>query len=295
MINKTYQQLLKTFENNHLVEPFQSRNIQFPSFKIMGIVNVTPDSFSDGGLYLRADLAYKKILNFIDKGVDIVDIGAESTRPGAKEVSEQEEWDRLLPILDLLKNQDSLLQKISIDTKKEEIMIKAASYGVKYINHVCTKPLSPQTVEVLKNHKVSYIAMHIINQPENMQVKPFSVEKSLKSLFGFFSNYKKYLLELGFAEQCLFFDPGIGFGKTDRANWFVLNYLEHFKEDYSLVVGVSRKSFLGRFLGIKNPRERDDPSKVMEILLSFTGAKIIRTHEVEKLINIRSLFSDSSF
>lgn len=258
-----------------------------PQFKIMAAVNLTTDSFSDGGLYYESKKALKHIEELIECGADYIDLGAESTRPGAHSVSLEDEWKKLDTILTVLEKRDLGSVKISIDTRKPEIMRRLLDRNIHMINHVTDDMLSSELLNAMANRGLDYIAMHIYKNPENMQKNPLGEEEALKEVHSFFKNYQKKLLACGFKKEAIWFDPGIGFGKTDRANFSLMNEIKNFSKDYNIAIGISRKSFMGRTLGIKNPMERDKPSKLLEVALSFLGAKIIRTHNVRDLSTFR--------
>lgn len=258
-----------------------------PSFEIMGIVNLTVDSFSDGGRFYKPDCALKHIKSLIEDGANYIDLGAESTRPGAKKIPLEEEWAKLKDILVLLDKRNLGDIKISVDTRKPEIIRRLLDYKVDLINHIAEKELSETILKALAQRKISYLAMHIHKEPESMQQKPLDEKRALQEVSYFFSNLHKKLIQCGFSKEQIWFDPGIGFGKTDQANLSLLNEVKNFSKDYNMLLGISRKSFLGRLLNINEPLDRDKPSKILELALSFLGAKIIRTHDVRNLVRLK--------
>lgn len=257
--------------------------MSLPKFSVMGVVNLTSDSFSDGGLFYKTEDALKQIDHLIEMGSHYIDLGAESTRPGASPVSLEEEWAKLDAVLSILEKRDLGSVKISIDTKKPEIMRRLLDHKIDMINHVAEETLSDDLLESIAKRGLAYVAMHIYKSPANMQDLPLDEEDALSETYKFFKSYHKRLMAAGFEKESVYFDPGIGFGKTDRANLSLINEVKNFSKDYNIAIGVSRKSMLGRTLGIQVPAERDAPSKTLEIALSFLGAKIIRTHNVEAL------------
>ena len=278
MIQKNSPQLQKKFK---LSPPIQQ------TFSIMGIVNVTPDSFSDGGLFLEPKAAITHCYRLIENGADIIDIGGESTKPGADFVTEQEEWERLAPVIQELTKNNLENIKLSIDTRKRLIMKKAMDLGVHYINHIATDPIDQCTIEHLARTKTSYIATHINKNPRIMQKAPLQQEEVASKVQEFFDVTYKRLINHGLSHENIYFDPGIGFGKTDAANLQLMSYTSHFASRYNIAIGISRKSWIGRLLDLKSVQDRDASSKTMELGLAFLGAKIIRTHDVKRLSRLK--------
>ena len=263
-------------------------NIQTENnFLIMGIVNVTPDSFSDGGCFVNPNHALHHCVNLIEEGADILDIGAESTKPNAAFITEEEEWNRLYPVLQKLSKENLGQTKISVDTRRPIIMKRAIDLGVHCINHIVTTPLSSSLMYLLARTKTHYIATHISKTPQNMQSSPLKRKEALSKVNDFFSDYYQTLITHGLSSKHIFFDPGIGFGKTDSANLHLMKHTINFSKRYNIAIGVSRKSWIGRLLHIEHPMQRDSASKLMELGLAFLGASIIRTHEVNRLFNLR--------
>lgn len=253
----------------------------------MGVVNVTPDSFSDGGKYLDPERACARARELVGQGADIIDIGAESTRPGAVELSLELEWERLAPVLKEVKGQIDKRIKISVDTKKPELMVRAAKLGVDIINDV-SGLADAQTLQYLAlESKASYLSMHMKGSPESMQESPLTGGGVIGHVCEFFAQSYETLRQAGFCHERIWLDPGIGFGKTDQANLLLMANTPYFASRYQLALGISRKSWMGRLLGLGSPLERDPPSKIAEFALAVAGAKIIRTHDVQRLAKIR--------
>ena len=266
-----------------------SSDFPLPVFRIMGIVNCTPDSFSDGGLFTTPRQAIRHGLSLARQGADIIDIGAESTRPGAADIQQEDEWGRLEPVLSqLLKELPSHIS-VSIDTRKPGLMIRAADMGVRYINNVAGLAGSSVLKRLSTFPGLRYIAMHMHRQPANMQTAPLIGAAAVSEVSDFFRQAADKLAEAGFKPGHCYFDPGIGFGKDDQANLMLMGHTPAFSKDYNMVLGVSRKSWLGRCLELPEPQTRDAPSKIAEIALAFAGASIIRTHDVRSLNRLRRI------
>ncbi|MFW7380058.1 MAG: dihydropteroate synthase [Oligoflexus sp.] len=257
--------------------------------QIMGVVNITPDSFSDGGRFHQPQKALEQILRLVDDGADIVDIGAESSRPGARLIPAEEEWQRLEPVLERLSTRQ-IGAKLSVDTNKPEIMRRVIPYGVDIINDIKGGADDDSLKNLAENH-LTYIAMHMHRTPEDMQQAPLDGDEAIAAVDAFFAQTRSRLMLAGFPESAVWLDPGIGFGKTDRANLRLLKYSLKISDQYHVVVGISRKSLIGRLLGIDSPVERDGPSKMLELGLLLGGIRMIRTHDVKSLNHMRSLLS----
>jgi dihydropteroate synthase len=259
-------------------------------FRIMGIVNITPDSFSDGGRYLGPQQAVEQAMRLLEDGADVLDLGAESARPGAVPVDVEGERQRLMPVLDRLLKMIPASQ-ISVDTRRTAIALEVAAMGVGYINNV--EGLMPDPVmSSLKDLGCSYIAMHMHGEPGTMQERPLGREAALNEVDHFLATALKSFELAGFSRQKRFFDPGIGFGKTDSGNLALMASLPRYAEKCQVAVGISRKSMFGRLLGISVPDQRDDACKVPEFLLGVSGASLIRTHDVKRLAKIRKVFAE---
>ena len=256
-------------------------------FLIMGVVNVTPDSFFDGGLYCDPQRAYERAVLLCEQGADVIDIGAESTRPGATPVSAAEEWCRLRPLLDLLRHKP-LPVALSVDTRKDYIAARLLAYPVALLND-CGAQLPPALLKNWAAEGRSYLAMHMHGEPSTMQQHPLTAEQIMPCLLSFFQQRIELLCACGFAEEKIWIDPGIGFGKTDKAIMRIFAELSTLTSLAATAVGVSRKSWLGRNLHIAAPAARGKVSTMLELALVWQGAKLIRTHEVSTLNELREL------
>ncbi|SMF69892.1 dihydropteroate synthase [Pseudobacteriovorax antillogorgiicola] len=255
----------------------------------MGVLNLTPDSFSDGGQFLDPDLALDRAWQMVEQGADIIDLGAESSRPGAEYVSEEEEWTRLEPVLNRLKK-GGFDCPISVDTNKPNIMTRLHDYGVELVNDI-KGGADDETLAVLAKQSMIYIAMHMHKDPKQMQTAPLKGDEAIGEIDSFYDSVSGRLRRAGFADDSIWFDPGIGFGKDDAANLKLIKHSLQHGSQHHLLLGISRKSFMGRLLGLDDPIDRDPPSKMLETCFLMMGIKCIRTHDVEKLSHIKRLLS----
>ncbi len=262
---------------------FKDKEIVFDSTKIMGILNVTPDSFSDGGKYNSIDRALIHAQTMVSEGASFVDVGGESTRPGAQEVSVQEELDRVIPIIDCIARNIDVV--ISIDTSKPEVMREAVHAGAHLINDV--KALrAPGALDVAaklaKEHKVPCCIMHMQGNPTNMQNAP-TYKAVVDEIIDFFRTRIENLCEAGFKYNQIILDPGFGFGKTLDHNYQILKNLVQFNQfDMPVLAGMSRKSMIGDLLG-KEVNERIYGDVAVNTIAAMAGASILRVHDVKEV------------
>lgn len=254
-------------------------------FRIIGILNYTPDSFSDGGVFFSPEKAREQCLRLQDEGADLIDIGAESTRPGAKPLTPEEEWIRLEPLLEaLFKVLPASI--LSLDSRHDATALKGANFGVKMINNVNGLYKTETLAELATFSDLEYCAMHMKDNPKTMQDNPLSDEDAVDAVASCLTNAVEVLGEAGFSKERIFVDPGIGFGKTDPANFALIAKCREWSSEWNLYYGVSRKSFIGRKFHIEAPEKRDPQSKQIELELIRAGAKVIRTHNVKALLEL---------
>lgn len=248
---------------------------------IMGILNATPDSFSDGGKYNDVDKAVERVLLMAKHGADIIDIGGESTRPGAKKVDADEEIDRTLPILEKLKGK--LTVPISIDTRKSKVARAACEAGAVIINDISGLVEDEEIALVAKEYNTRLILMHILGTPETMQSNIH-----YNNLIGDISDFLKSAAikaeGYGIPREKIIIDPGIGFGKTVEDNFSILKNIPALKKlGYPILIGASRKSFIGKTLDLP-VEDRLEGSLAASLYAVIHGADIIRVHDVLPMV-----------
>lgn len=248
---------------------------------VMGIVNVTPDSFSDGGQFLDTDKAVAHALDLIAQGAEILDVGGESTRPGAVAVSEEEELRRVIPVIEQLARQTQAV--ISIDTMKPAVAKAAVTAGASIINDVAANREDDTMWRVAAETGAGYICMHMQGNPRTMQANPH-YEDVAREVGEFFEGRLKRLAACGVAAEQVALDPGIGFGKLAEHNLQLLGVMGSFtRYARPLVLGVSRKSFIGKFAAPNHP-ERLAGSLACACLAVERGANILRVHDVAETV-----------
>ncbi|WP_115719388.1 dihydropteroate synthase [Gallaecimonas mangrovi] len=245
--------------------------------EVMGILNVTPDSFSDGGKHNDFDGALRHAEKLLSEGADWIDIGGESTRPGAAEVSEQEEVDRVAPVVEALKSRFNV--KVSVDTSKAMVISESLKFGADMINDIRAL-LEPGAIEAVANSKALVCLMHMQGQPRTMQQAP--VYQDLMGEVKAFLEARIVACEAaGIERSRLWLDPGFGFGKSLKDNYVMLNRLSEFASlGLPLLVGMSRKSMVGHLLG-RDVAERLPGSLACALIAVQQGAGIIRVHDVQ--------------
>jgi len=253
----------------------------------MGILNVTPDSFSDGGRFNQLESAMKQVQKMIVDGADIIDIGGESTRPGAALVTEDEELSRVIPIIEAIRRESDVW--ISIDTSKAKIMQEAVNVGADLINDV--RALSQDNaLAVAAKCDVPVCLMHMQGQPKNMQQSP-SYQNLVTEIKAFFDERLIACRNAGIKEKNIIVDPGFGFGKTMDNNFSLLKHFNDFSTlGYPLLAGLSRKSMFDHLLGLK-VNDRLAPSLTGALLCAQQGASIIRVHDVKETADMLKILN----
>ncbi len=251
--------------------------------RIMGILNVTPDSFSDGGLFYDLDKALAHAHIMIGEGADIIDVGGESTRPGSKPVSEDEELRRVIPVIQELSKE--IDKPISIDTYKSSVAEKAIEAGAQIINDISGLKADREMARVAAANRTPIIINHIKGEPHNMPENPIYENLIAEVMLGLRQSID-LAVKSGINEDAIIIDPGIGFGKTTQHNLEILNRLEEFKSlERPIMVGTSRKSFIGHVLGL--PLQERLIGTAATIAVAITkGAKIVRVHDVKEAVQV---------
>lgn len=245
---------------------------------VMGILNVTPDSFADGGRYSTLDLALKRGVEMLEEGVDIIDIGGESTRPGALRISSDEELDRVLPVIKALVAHGAL---ISIDTKQALTAEKAVEAGARIVNDVSAGLSDPQMLSVVAQLACPYIAMHTRGESVDMAEKAIYSDV-VKEVASELEGRVEAALAAGINPENLILDPGIGFAKESEHNWEILSHLNIFKAiGYPILIGASRKRFLGKLVGAQSTDARESATIALTALLANQGIWGVRVHSVK--------------
>lgn len=243
----------------------------------MGIVNVTPDSFSDAGLFLDPDAAIEHGLRLADEGAGILDVGGESTRPGAEPVPEQEEIDRVLPVVEALAGAG---RSVSIDTTKLEVARAALGAGATLVNDVSAFRFSPDMAGLVASAGMDCCLMHMLGEPRTMQADP-RYEDVVSEVKAFLEERLAFATAEGVPEERIWLDPGIGFGKTVEHNLELLRRLDEIVAiGRPVVVGTSRKSFLGKLAGGRPEGERLPGTIATNVLALERGASVFRVHDV---------------
>jgi len=269
--------------NNQQAEHKQEK----PQAQVMGILNVTPDSFSDGGQFATFDKALEQVKQMISDGVDIIDIGGESTRPGSVDVSVEDELKRVIPLLKAIKSNFDI--KVSIDTSKAEVMSQAINHGADIINDV--RALQNEgCLAVLAQSNIPICLMHMQGLPRSMQDNP-QYQDIIGDIKQFFIDRINACEKAGIKRERLILDPGFGFGKTLKQNYQLLAQLNQFSDlGLPLLSGTSRKSMIGNLLA-RNVDERLAGSITTAIIAAQQNASIIRVHDVKETVDALRILS----
>ena len=264
-------------------------NLNFKKLpNLMGVLNLTPDSFSDGGRFNKKSKGITHAINLFKFGSNIIDVGGESTRPGSKTVSDYKEWKRI----------ESTIKKISkkiplsLDTRKSEIMKKGIKLGVKIINDVSGLEYDLKTVQVLKEYKIQFVIHNSQGTPDNMQIKP-SYKNVLLDIYDFFEEKIKFLRAKGVKHNNIIIDPGIGFGKNLKHNMNLIRDISIFHTlGFPVLVGVSKKRFIKELSGINDTKNRAGGTVASSLYLIMQGVQILRVHDVKELMQGIKVFKE---
>ena len=271
----------------------EKKNFSNLNFKkipnILGILNLTPDSFSDGGKFNSKERGINHAINLFNSGANLIDVGGESTRPGSRAIKENIEWQRINKIL------KSLLKKkvpISLDTRKSKIMRKGINLGINLINDVSGLDFDFETFNVLKKYKVPFVIHHSQRTPENMQKNP-RYKNELLDIYDFFEKKIKLLRSKGIKHNKIILDPGIGFGKNLKHNMSLIRNISIFHSlGFPILVGNSRKRFIKNLSGKNDTKDRIGGSVASSLYLIMQGIQILRIHDVNELIQGVKVFRE---
>ena len=254
---------------------------------LLGVLNLTPDSFSDGGKFNTKKRGISHAINLTNCGADLIDVGGESTKPGSKAITESLEWNRINKILRLL-----IKKKIplSLDTRKSKIMEKGINQGVQLINDVSGLEFDVNTVNILKKYKIPFVIQHTKGLPENMQKKP-SYKNELLDIYDFFEEKIKLIRSKGIKHNNIILDPGIGFGKNLKHNMSLIQNISIFHSlGFPLLVGNSRKSFIKELSGKNDSKSRIGGTISSSIYLMLQGVQILRIHDINEVTQGLKIF-----
>jgi len=247
---------------------------------IMGILNVTPDSFSDGGKFINTELAVEQGIKMVEQGADIIDIGAESTRPGADPVPEVEELNRLIPVIEKLKKVTDI--PISVDTYKSNVAEAAINSGADIINDISGLRFDKEMKKVAAKFNTPVVIMHIKGEPKNMQVNPHYIDL-LNEIYNYFAETIEIAEQSGIKRQNIIIDPGIGFGKQLDDNYEIMRKLSELQSlGCAILIGPSRKSFIGNVLNLPPDQRLEGTAAAVAIGIQ-NGAHIVRVHDVKEM------------
>lgn len=264
-------------------------NLSFDRFKlelgsqicIMGILNVTPDSFSDGGRFNSLETAVAQGIKLVEDGADILDIGGESSRPFAAGVSEKEEIERVVPAIEVLARQIDI--PISIDTTKVEVARAALNAGAAIINDISAFENNPSMAALAAKNRIPVVLMHMKGTPKTMQVNP-DYGDLMSEITQYLKQRAEFAMQNGISKENIILDPGIGFGKTIHHNLIIIKQLQTIADlDFPVLIGTSRKSFIQKIIGLNPTTEQIEYGTLATLAASsFHGANIVRVHDVEK-------------
>lgn len=252
-----------------------------PRTLIMGILNVTPDSFSDGGEFATIESAVARAFAMQRDGADLIDIGGESTRPGSSAVPADLQIARIVPVIRELRTTGFSLP-ISVDTRLAEVAAAALDAGADIINDISAARHDPAMPALLAERRVPFIAMHMQGTPETMQAHP-AYRDVVAEVRAFFNNRARELERAGVDVSRMMIDPGIGFGKTTEHNLAILRAIQSFRGKWPVLVGPSRKKFLGELLGESDPKARVMGTVAVAAHCTLTGIEMLRVHDVKEI------------
>ena len=294
-INKLNIKLKKkvSIDIKNILKKKKFKGLSFSHLPIlMGVLNLTPDSFSDGGKYLKKKMGEQQAKKLIKDGCGILDIGGEATNPGSEDVNEDKEWKRIYPTLTKLK---SLKNFISLDTRKSLIMKKGIKNKINLINDVSGLEYDPSTIQVLRDTNIPFVLHHMQGEPKTMQKNP-RYNNILLDIYDFFENKIKYLRSKGIKHNNIILDPGIGFGKNLKHNITLLRNISIFHSlGFPVMLGTSRKRFIKSLSGVNDSKERLGGTISSCLLAIMEGVQILRVHDVNEINQSIKVFNSLKF
>ena len=256
--------------------------------KVMGILNITPDSFSDGGKYNQNHLAKRQLNYLFESGADLVDIGGESTRPGSKSISSKIEWNRIKNILKKIDKK----KLISLDTRKSDIMEKGVKLGVKLINDVSGLNYDKDSIKILKKYMIPFVLQHSFGNPDVMQNNP-KYKNVLLDIYDYFEEKIKFLKNAGISHNNIILDPGIGFGKNLKHNMTIIKNISIYHSlGLPILLGVSKKKFIKELSGNNDSSSRAGGTVSSCIFAMMQGIQILRVHDVNEINQSIKVFKE---
>ncbi len=294
-INKLNKKLKKKvlIDIKNILKKKKFKGLSFSHLPIlMGVLNLTPDSFSDGGKYLKKKMGEQQAKKLIKDGCGILDIGGEATNPGSEDVNEDKEWKRIYPTLTRLKG---LKNFISLDTRKSLIMKKGIKNKINLINDVSGLEYDPSTIQVLRDTNIPFVLHHMQGEPKTMQKNP-RYNNILLDIYDFFENKIKYLRSKGIKHNNIILDPGIGFGKNLKHNITLLRNISIFHSlGFPVMLGTSRKRFIKSLSGVNDSKERLGGTISSCLLAIMEGVQILRVHDVNEINQSIKVFNSLKF
>jgi dihydropteroate synthase len=288
LIARNILKILKNISQNEYVLKTFRREIDLgKKTLIMGILNVTPDSFSDGGLYCSQQKAVERGLQMVDEGADIIDIGGESTRPGAESIEASVELKRVLPVIESLVKQVKI--PISIDTTKAKVAKLALASGAEIVNDISALHGDKKMAKTISDAGAAVILMHMRGNPRNMQKGNLVYNNLMGEVTDYLEKSSEKALKAGIEKDCLVIDPGIGFGKTPEDNYKIIKNLSQLKElGMPVMIGTSRKSFIGKVTG-GEPEQRLEGTAATVAAAIMNGCHIVRVHDVAAMKKVAAV------
>ncbi len=281
------------FDLKQISKKKKFKNLNFSNLPLlMGVLNLTPDSFSDGGKFTKKNLAEKHSKKLIKDGCDILDIGGEATNPGSKDVDPKNEWKRIFPTLYKIKK---LKKFISLDTRKSFVMENGIKNKINLINDISGLEYDPSTIRVLKKTNISFVVHHMQGEPSTMQKNP-KYKNVLLDIYDFFEEKIKYLRSEGIMHNNIILDPGIGFGKKLKHNITILRNISIFHSlGFPVMLGTSRKRFIKDLSGVNDSKQRLGGTIASSLIAIMQGVQILRVHDVNEVKQSIKVFKSLKF